>query len=291
MRVTVFDESSFSELRVFRGSPREWLVWVLVVLGLVAVVTYGLVALTPLKKWLVPDFVSLESRLEISQTHALADSLETMLARQERVVLALRHAMVGDSAAMAFLAGSSDDLEIDGGVGDGLEPHHLQPSSAEQALREVVGLEDRFVLQRQPDALSGNQMGFTYPPVIGAISDDLQVGLGHLGVDLVAPNGSPVQAVDDGSVLFSTYTVSAGYTILVQHRGERVSVYKHCASLLKQQGDLVAGGETIALVGNTGELTDGPHLHFEWWVRGRALDPLPWLGLTRGQPNQSGQPG
>ena len=65
----------------------------------------------------------------------------------------------------------------------------------------------------------------------------------------------------------------------LQHRGERVSIYKHCASLLKTQGDLVAGGEAVGLVGNTGEWTSGPHLHFEWWVQGRAVDPRPWLGI------------
>jgi murein DD-endopeptidase MepM/ murein hydrolase activator NlpD len=107
----------------------------------------------------------------------------------------------------------------------------------------------------------------------------LDVGIGHLGVDLAAAEGAPIQAVDDGTVLFSTYTVETGYTLVLQHRGERVSIYKHCASLLKIQGDLVAGGEAVGLVGNTGEWTSGPHLHFEWWVQGRAVDPRPWLGI------------
>ena len=121
--------------------------------------------------------------------------------------------------------------------------------------------------------------GFRYPPVAGTLSDELDLGIGHLGVDLAAAEGSPIQAVDDGTVLFSTYTVETGYTLVLQHRGERVSIYKHCASLLKTQGDLVAGGEAVGLVGNTGEWTSGPHLHFEWWVQGRAVDPRPWLGL------------
>ena len=113
----------------------------------------------------------------------------------------------------------------------------------------------------------------------GTLSDELDLGIGHLGVDLAAAEGSPIQAVDDGTVLFSTYTVETGYTLVLQHRGERVSIYKHCASLLKTQGDLVAGGEALGLVGNTGEWTSGPHLHFEWWVQGRAVDPRPWLGI------------
>jgi murein DD-endopeptidase MepM/ murein hydrolase activator NlpD len=148
------------------------------------------------------------------------------------------------------------------------------------ALREAVEEVDRFSLQRRRAGGANAMIGFTYPPLVGGVSDGMNAGIGHLGVDLVAPAGTPIQAVDDGSVLFSSYTVETGYTLLIQHRGERVSVYKHCSSLLKQQGDLVAGGEAVGLMGNTGELTTGPHLHFEWWVRGRALDPTPWLGRT-----------
>ena len=76
----------------------------------------------------------------------------------------------------------------------------------------------------------------------------------------------------DGTVLMSSYTAETGYVIVVQHRQDFVSVYKHCGSLLKAEGDAVKGGEAIALVGNTGTLTTGPHLHFELWHRGRAVN-------------------
>ena len=84
----------------------------------------------------------------------------------------------------------------------------------------------------------------------------MDVGIGHLGVDLVAPEGSAIQAVDDGSVLFSSYAVETGHTLIVQHRGERVSVCKHCASLLKRA--TWCRGVDVALMSNTGELTLDP---------------------------------
>ena len=81
----------------------------------------------------------------------------------------------------------------------------------------------------------------------------------------------------DGTVILSTYTAETGYVIQIQHGQDFVSVYKHCGSLLKKEGDPVKGGEAIALVGNTGEKTTGPHLHFELWHKGRAIDPSKYI--------------
>ena len=90
------------------------------------------------------------------------------------------------------------------------------------------------------------------------------------------PNES-VLATLDGTVILSTYTAETGYLIEVQHNQDFVSVYKHCGSLLKREGDTVKGGEAIALVGNSGTLTTGPHLHFELWHRGRPVNPEKYI--------------
>jgi murein DD-endopeptidase MepM/ murein hydrolase activator NlpD len=79
--------------------------------------------------------------------------------------------------------------------------------------------------------------------------------------------------------LISDYTVEHGYVIAIQHRNNRISIYKHNASLLKEVGELVQMGDVIASVGNSGTQTTGPHLHFEWWVNGQPIDPAPWLRL------------
>ena len=279
-KVTVFDENSFSEIRVFRGTPRGWVWMAGGVLTLVVGLTYLTVAQTQLREWVVPGYVATQTREDMAATRALADSLTVMLQRNGQVVQALRHALSGDNRAIEFLQGSdvsawSTSAEAFSDVDTALlvaGPHETQ-------LRSQVLAEDRFALQRRSERGGAASTGFRYPPVAGTLSDELDLGIGHLGVDLAAAEGSPIQAVDDGTVLFSTYTVETGYTLVLQHRGERVSIYKHCASLLKTQGDLVAGGEAVGLVGNTGEWTSGPHLHFEWWVQGRAVDPRPWLGI------------
>ena len=277
LRVTVFDESSYSEIRVFNGTPRNWAGWLTLAVGVVMGLTYLAVAHTPLREWVVPGYVAESTREDMRETRAMADSLTRLLALQEMSLTALRHSLAGDSAALVFLQGASDPADNTLTDPASLSTLETGAGEGEIALRSQIDQEDRFALQRKSS--EGNaSIGFPFLPLAGGISSGMDVGIGHLGIDLVAPEGTAVQAVDDGSVLFSSYTVETGYTMLIQHRGERVSVYKHCASLLKRQGDLVSGGEAVALMGHTGELTTGPHLHFEWWVRGRPLDPTPWLG-------------
>ena len=277
LRVTIFDENSFSEIRVFHGSPRVWLGWLVSTAVLIVGVTYLLVAQTRLREWVVPGYIAESTRQDMRETRLLADSLAQLMRRQEMTTLALRHVFVGDSSALSFLQAASTPSPLPEDTLAVYSDEILEPGDGELALRRTVDSEDRFALQRKTDDRTSAPLGFSYMPLVGAISDDLDLGAGHLGVDLVGPSGAAIQSVDDGSVVFSSYTIETGYTLLIQHRGERVSVYKHCASLLKNQGDLVVGGEAVALLGNTGELTTGPHLHFEWWVRGQPVDPTPWL--------------
>ena len=84
-------------------------------------------------------------------------------------------------------------------------------------------------------------------------------------------------ATIDGTVRSAAYTIETGYVIELQHYQGFISVYKHCESLLKQEGETAKAGEAIALVGSTGKWSTGPHLHFELWYKGRAIDPTNYI--------------
>ena len=120
-------------------------------------------------------------------------------------------------------------------------------------------------------------IGFEFQPVKGFITSGFDLSHGHIGVDIEAEDGKLVHSVDDGTVLMSDFTVEHGYVLVIQHRNDRVSIYKHNSSLLMEVGDLVRMGDVVASVGNSGTQTSGPHLHFEWWVNGQPIDPAPWL--------------
>ena len=117
------------------------------------------------------------------------------------------------------------------------------------------------------------------PPVSGVQSRGFDAGRGHFAIDLAATEGTPVRAVGAGYVVFADWSHDGGHTIAVQHPGGYLSVYKHNGRLLKRVGDRVRARETVALSGNTGEITSGPHLHFEVWRDGLAQDPSALLLL------------
>ena len=102
----------------------------------------------------------------------------------------------------------------------------------------------------------------------------------HYAVDITAVTDSPVKAVANGTVIFSEWTADTGYVIIIEHEGGLLSVYKHNGSLSKFQGNIVRGGEVIASVGNTGEFTTGPHLHFELWDNGTPIDPVNYIDFN-----------
>jgi len=114
-------------------------------------------------------------------------------------------------------------------------------------------------------------------PVIGSISAPFDKAINHLGVDILAPKGTAIKTISAGVVVGSDFTLETGNTISVQHANDVISVYKHNSALLKKTGDKISAGEAIAIIGNTGTLTDGPHLHFELWYKGNPVNPVNFI--------------
>lgn len=126
---------------------------------------------------------------------------------------------------------------------------------------------------------SGFQVAFFFPPVTGVISQSFNISKNHFGVDVVTVADEPVKACLDGTVISSGWVPGEGNTIVIQHDNDLVSIYKHCSVLLKVQGDKILTGDPIGIVGNTGENTSGPHLHFELWQKGVALNPQEFISF------------
>ena len=149
----------------------------------------------------------------------------------------------------------------------------LGMSAEEAGFREIVEKEERYNLALGQVSSSDDDFYHFFSPLDGVVTNHFDETTRHYGVDLVAKQNSNVLSVLDGVVIFTDWTLKTGYVIQVQHNGNLVSVYKHNSVLLKKQGDFVRAGEAIAIVGNTGEETTGPHLHFELWQAGKPLNP------------------
>ena len=238
--------------------------------GSIASLTYFTVAHTPLREWAVPGYLAQTARDDAQAARQTADSALRVLDQQTRYLAALSSILRGEVPETSDLAIAVDSLvtsEID--LDFSTEP-------TDSALRARIEEEDRFALRRQ-GAESIHSRGMSFRPVNGPASANYDATAGHYGVDFVAPEGATIHAVDDGTVLMASYTVDGGYVIALQHKADRISIYKHNQSLLHEPGDVVRAGEAIAILGGTGTTSKGPHCHFEWWVDGAPLDPTPWL--------------
>ncbi|MDP2038747.1 MAG: M23 family metallopeptidase [Ignavibacteria bacterium] len=116
-----------------------------------------------------------------------------------------------------------------------------------------------------------------FEPTSGVITQEFEPAKGHLGIDYGVNSGSPVFAASGGLITFADYTVDSGFMVIIQHANDYTSVYKHCSSIIKKTRDTVTHGELIALSGNSGKNTTGPHLHFELWYKGKPVDPKSYI--------------
>jgi murein DD-endopeptidase MepM/ murein hydrolase activator NlpD len=118
---------------------------------------------------------------------------------------------------------------------------------------------------------------YFFPPVSGIVTNVFEGESFHYGVDIVSVENAPVKAVLDGKVIFSGWTLKYGNVIAIQHIDNLISIYKHNSVLLKKVGNFVEAGDVVALIGNTGEFSEGPHLHFELWHRMVPINPLDYI--------------
>ncbi|MAC18057.1 MAG: hypothetical protein CMC97_07180 [Flavobacteriales bacterium] len=265
-RLILQEEGTFAERWAMRVQPGQIRALAALSIALVAAITYALVALTPLKEAVVPGYLSTETREMQQQAMTTADSLSQVLAMQGRYIQNLRAVLMGDLPAGAL--GAMTDIPTPNDVpAPTLGP---QSGAALEGLKTRVEEEDAFAIG-SPGSL--DESGLWIPPVEGRVSAGWNPGLDHWGVDIVAPEDSPVKAVGDGTVIFAGFTTGGGHTLLVQHPGDRVSVYMHNSRLEVGSGDRVRQGEMVAVIGNSGDHSSGPHLHFEWWESGVAIDP------------------
>ena len=270
--MTIQEESTFHERRAYLLSGRRIASIVAGSVFAIAIITYSIIAYTPLTELLIPGYVAEQFREDVSFTRQQTDSALATLSVHEKYLSNIKSILRGDIP----LGNVKEDDSL-----QNVEAVIIPDAGEEDlAFRNRIEEEDRFKLRKGQSEIDG-LIGFEFQPVKGAITSGFDLSHGHIGVDIEAEEGMLVHSVDDGTVLMSDFTVEHGYVLVIQHKNDRLSIYKHNSSLLKEVGDLVRMGDVVAAVGNSGTQTSGPHLHFEWWVDGQPIDPVPWLsGVT-----------
>lgn len=267
-RLVVLNEDTFEERFSFKLNRLNVFVFSTIFAFLLIGFTTLLIAFTPLREY-IPGYSSTRLKQKATDLTFKADSLQQVLTINEQYLASIRKVLTGDVKTVDF----NKDSILEAAQ---IDPSHvnLTPSRQDSLLREKVAQEDKY----NPLTSDASTVNFVlFAPVKGTISEGYDPKKKHFAVDIVTVKNSPVKAATDGTVIFAEWTADTGYVIILEHRNNLISVYKHNASLNKEQGELVKEGEVIATVGNTGELTTGPHLHFELWSDGFPINPTNFI--------------
>ena len=229
------------------------------------------IAFTPLREY-IPGYSSTKLKRQATELTYKTDSLVTVLGYTNRYLNNVRMVLRGEvENNVANRDSLFEKYKLDPSTVD------LRPIQEDLALREEVEIEDKYNLFERNNTGSNLVL---FPPIAGPISQGFDAEKKHFAVDIVAEMNSPVKSVADGTVIFSEWTSDTGYVIILEHKDGLLSVYKHNSSLSKFQGDVVVAGEVVASVGNTGEFTTGPHLHFELWSKGVPVNPSDFIDFN-----------
>jgi murein DD-endopeptidase MepM/ murein hydrolase activator NlpD len=262
-RLVVLNEDTFEERFSFKLNRLNVFVFSTISAIFIIVLTTVLIAFTPLKEY-IPGYSSTSLKKKATDLTFKTDSLRRVIAINDQYVASIRKVLTGDVKSVDFNKDSIlEAAKIDPST------INFSPSKEDSLLREKVAQEDKY----NPLSEDSEVRLALFTPVNGAISEPYNAKEKHYAVDIVTIKDAPIKAVADGTVIFAEWTAETGHVIIIEHPNNLLSVYKHNSSLSKSQGDTVKGGEVIAKAGSTGELTSGPHLHFELWLNGNAIDP------------------
>lgn len=224
---------------------------------------------TVLEKWFDPRHAQREANRRLYELAVKVDSLSVEIDRKDKFIANFQRVLSGDTSNFI------DPAEV---LKGGDQPvakttADLIPDGRDSAFRKDFEESDLSLISYANVKYRELQETVFFTPINGFISDHYDVKKGHYGVDVVAKTNEPVKSIADGTVIMASWTQDSGYVLAIQHRGNLISVYKHNAELLKKVGTFVNAGDIVSIVGNSGEMTDGPHLHFELWYNGNSLNP------------------
>ena len=223
---------------------------------------------TVLEKWFDPKYEQMVLNQQLYALSLKVDSLGLEVDRKDRFIANFQRVLSGDTSDF------NDPTEVLRGETQPLnKPANLNIDPSDSAFRKEFEKSDLSIITLTNLKNRELQETFFFSPITGFISDRYNVKKGHFGVDVVTKTNEPVKCIADGTVIFSEWTQDGGYIVMIQHSANLISVYKHNAELYKKVGTFVNAGEIISIVGNSGEMTNGPHLHFELWYNGNSLNP------------------
>lgn len=267
-RLIIYNDTTFQSVWSMKLSRLKVFTVTSLLSAIIVILVILLIATTGLREY-IPGYPKAEYRQLLVLTALKVDSLENELYKRDQFFRGIQAIMEGEDPEDILIIDtsfSSNQVEF--------EQFNHDSVFQDKLLAEQINLSPGGNAGAR--RLNLSQIHF-FVPLKGVITNKFKSTPDHFGVDLVSEPNARISAIMDGTVIFSGWTIETGYVIFIQHDAELISAYKHNSELLKNKGDRVQAGEAIAIIGNTGELSTGPHLHFELWHHGTAIDPEQYI--------------
>lgn len=267
-RIVLLNENTFEETFSLRLNLMNVFVIITLVSIFMLTLTTYIIAFTSLREY-IPGYSSPKLNQQVVDLTLKSDSLQNTLNYNQAYINAIQKVLLGEVKAEVINKDSIIAAEI-----AKISEKDFIPSKADSLLREQVATEDKYNLFEKAEQKVSLVL---FAPAKGHITNGFNPKEKHYAVDVALPLGTPVKSVANGTVLFSDWTPDNGNVIIISHPEAMMSVYKHCESITKSEGDIVKTGEAIATAGSSGKHSTGVHLHFELWKNGRPIDPTNFI--------------
>lgn len=268
-RLVILNEDTIEDVWYAVLSRMNFMVWIGLIGVILVAIGIVLVSFTPLREY-IPGYPDGNIRRLFILNSLQVDSLEIELNKRDQYIKNIHAILKGNETNPHMRA--IDSLPD-------MEKITFESSNFDSILDEQFLEEEKYgisTLYQPVKQIEINKLHF-FCPLKGSVTNLFDASGNHYGVDIVSNLNEPILTVLSGTVIMAGWTIEAGFIIQVQHQNDLISVYKHNSQLLKKMGDKVTAGEPIAIVGNTGEYTTGPHLHFELWHKGKPLNPRDYI--------------
>ena len=267
-RLVVLNEETYEERISYRLNKLNIFLLSAFIAVLIVLATICLIAFTSIKEY-IPGYDSTILRTTAAQNIETLDSLTFVIEKNQEFINSIGAVILGETTERRSKKETSvarvDISELD-----------FKTNLEDSLLRIIVQKEDRF---NALEPASSKIKFVLFSPIYGEVTAKFDFGKKHFETDIATSTNTPVKSVADGVIVFAEWAIETGYVVMVEHSFGLISIYKHNSSGLVTQGEIVKAGQVLALSGNTGELTTGPHLHFELWSEGNPINPEDYISF------------
>lgn len=268
-RLVILNSENFEERLTFKASRISVFIFVLSSIIILIGGTSAVISFTPIREY-IPGYTSSDIRKKVLELNQMSDSLILDLEQNQKYLANIKNIVVGLPVQKALLDSISDN--------DIRQDIVFEKNLEDSLLRVQIETEEKFNIFSN-NKIEANEIYevLFFKPIEGIVIEKFDKEQSHYGIDVVSKENELIKSTLDGVVIFANWTAETGNVVAVMHKNNLVSIYKHNSVLLKKEGDNVGAGDPIAIIGNSGKWSSGPHLHFELWYKGEAINPEQYI--------------